>query len=99
MKKMIRRITAACMTFVILSVTPLNDVAPGCATEPDTAKAAESTSGGKYITDVRIGMGETADEAKNELEKDGYTILKDDAGNYADINEGAGSKSVLKRVF
>ena len=97
MKKMIRRITAACMTFVILSVTPLNDVAPGCATEPDTAKAAESTSGGKYITDVRIGMGETADEAKNELEKDGYTILKDDAGNYADINEGAGSKSVLKR--
>ena len=66
MKGMIKRITAVCMTFIILSVTPLNDVAPGKISQPGTARAAESDKGGKYISEVRIGMGETEEEAKNE---------------------------------
>ena len=94
MMKILKRITALSMTFIILSVTPLNDIAPKAVSLPGTARAAES---GKYIKEIRIGMGETEDEAKKELEEEGYTILKDDAGNYADLNEGAGSKSVFKK--
>ena len=97
MKGMIKRITAVCMTFIILSVTPLNDVAPGKISQPGTARAAQSDKGGKYISEVRIGMGETEEEAKNELEAEGFTILKDDSGNYANLNKDAGSKSIFKR--
>ena len=97
MKGMIKRITAVCMTFIILSVTPLNDIAPGKISQPGTARAAESDGGGKYISEVRIGMGETEEEAKNELEAEGFTILKDDSGNYANLNKDAGSKSIFKR--
>ena len=97
MKGMIKRITAVCMTFIILSVTPMNDIAPGKISQPGTARAAESDKGGKYISEVRIGMGETEEEAKNELEAEGFTILKDDSGNYANLNKDAGSKSIFKR--
>ena len=95
MKKMMKRITAVCMTFVILSVTPLNDISQKAILQPRTARAAKSD--GKYISEVRIGMGETDEEAKKELEEGGYTILKDESGNYADLNEGAGSKSIFKK--
>lgn len=95
MKEMMKRITAVCMTFVILSVTPLNDISQKAISQPRTARAAESD--GKYISEVRIGMGETDEEAKKELEEGGYTILKDESGNYADLNEGAGSKSIFKK--
>ena len=50
----------------------------------------------KYISEIKIGMGETADQASKELLDEGYTILKDDSGNYADLNKDAGSKSILK---
>ncbi len=50
----------------------------------------------KYISEVKIGMGETSDQASKELLADGYTILKDDSGNYADLNKDAGAKSTLK---
>ena len=96
MKGMMKRIIAVCMTFVILSVTPLNEAAPGIVSQTDTSKAAESKDGGKYISEIRIGMGSTPDQAKKELEEGGYTILKDDTGNYADLNVDAGSKSLLK---
>ena len=96
MKGMMKRIIAVCMTFVILSVTPLNEAAPGIVSQTDTSMAAESKDGGKYISEIRIGMGSTPDQAKNELEEGGYTILKDDTGNYADLNVDAGSKSLLK---
>ena len=97
MKGITKRFIAVCMTFVILSVTPLNEIAPNEISEPATAMAAGDDKGGKYISEIRIGQGETEDEAKKELEEGGYTILKDDAGNYADLNEGAGSKSALKK--
>ena len=96
MKGMMKRIIAVCMTFVILSVTPLNEAAPGIVSQTDTSMAAESKDGGKYISEIRIGMGSTPDQAKKELEEGGYTILKDDTGNYADLNVDAGSKSLLK---
>ena len=93
---MMKRIIAVCMTFVILSVTPLNEAAPGIVSQTDTSMAAESKDGGKYISEIRIGVGSTPDQAKKELEEGGYTILKDDTGNYADLNVDAGSKSLLK---
>lgn len=94
----LKRIIALAMTFVILTITPLCDAAPKSveAGSPTVARAAEDESGGKYIKDVLVGMGDTEEEAKKELEEKGYTILKDDDGNYADLNKGAGSKSSLK---
>ncbi|MBO6108516.1 MAG: hypothetical protein J6P16_03820 [Eubacterium sp.] len=99
MNSMIKRILAVAMSFVILSVTPLCDAAP----KPDTivlpkvARAAENDKGGKYIKEVRVGMGATDDEAKKELEAEGFTILKDDSGNNADLNKDAGTGSKLKK--
>ena len=45
----------------------------------------------KYISEIRVGIGKTEDEAKSELLSDGYTILSKD-GKYADLNYEAGSK-------
>ena len=42
----------------------------------------------KYISEIKIGVGEDADEAANSLK--GYVILKDDSGNNADLNKEAG---------
>ena len=49
----------------------------------------------KYISEVKVGMGETSEQASKELLDEGYTILKD-GGEYADLNKDAGSKSTLK---
>ena len=45
----------------------------------------------RYVSEVRVGIGKTEDEAKNELLSGGYTILSKD-GKYADLNYEAGSK-------
>ena len=42
----------------------------------------------EYVSEVKIGMGKDAGEAKAAL--DGYTILSDDKGNPVDLNQGAG---------
>ena len=85
MKKLLTAITSAvlCMTMLILAPTQV------------VASAAENEQK-KYISEVKVGMGETSDQASKELLAEGYTILKDDNGNYADLNEDAGSKSALK---
>ena len=85
MKKLLTAITSAvlCMTMLILAPTQV------------VASAADNTEK-KYISEVKVGMGETSDQASKELLDEGYTILKDDNGNYADLNEDAGSKSALK---
>ncbi len=72
-----------CMTMLVLGPTQV------------IASAAGNEQ--KYISEVKIGMGETSDQASKELLADGYTILKDDSGNYADLNKDAGSKSSLKK--
>ena len=85
MKKLLTAITSAvlCMTMLILAPTQV------------VASAADNTEK-KYISEVKVGMGETSDQASKELLAEGYTILKDNDGNYADLNEDAGSKSALK---
>ena len=71
------------MTMLILS--PIQIVASAAGNEQN-----------KYISEVKVGMGETSEQASKELLAEGYTILKDDSGNYADLNKDAGSKSTLK---
>jgi len=78
------------ITSVILCVTMLI-LAPAQV----AASAAESAKK-TYISEVKVGMGETSDEAAKELLAEGFTILTDDSGKYADLNKDAGSKSILK---
>jgi hypothetical protein len=88
MRRRIKRLTAGIMTMVMLGTSSLVNMMP------QTAKKAEAAT--LYISEVKVGMGETADEAKKELEKEGYTILKDSSGNNADLNDGAGTSSMFK---
>ena len=85
MKRLLMILTSAllCMTMLVLGPTQV------------IASAAGNEQ--KYISEVKIGMGETSDQASKELLADGYTILKDDSGKYADLNKDAGSKSPLKQ--
>ena len=85
MKKLLTAITSAvlCMTMLILAPTQV------------VASAADNTEK-KYISDVKVGMGVTSDQASKELLDEGYTILKDDSGNYADLNKDAGAASPMK---
>ena len=46
----------------------------------------------KYISEVQIGVGKSASEAEESL-KD-YEILKDDKGNYVDLNKNAGATGI-----
>ncbi len=85
-----KRFTAAIMAFVMVFVVTLGKAAPASATD----KKKEGST--LYISEVKIGMGETEDEAKKELEAEGYTILKDEKGKLADLNVDAGSNSALK---
>ena len=84
MKKLLTAITSAvlCMTMLIIAPTQI------------VASAAENEQ--KYISEVKVGMGVTSDQASKELLDEGYTILKDDSGNYADLNKDAGAASPMK---
>ena len=84
MKKLLTIITSAllCVTMLVLS--------------PAQVAASAADSGKKYISEVKVGMGETSEEASKELLEEGYTILADDKGNYADLNEDAGTGNALK---
>ena len=70
MKKVITVITSAllCMTMLVLAPTQV------------IASAAEN-NGKKYISEVKVGMGEDSDQASKELLAEGYTIFKDNSGN------------------
>ena len=107
MKKIMRRATAVFLAAVVMSVTPLSDLRPTAveSSEKNAVKAAE-TNDGKYISDIKLAMGETAKIAVgevNELEKHGYKVLMKnwdpstkDGKVCANLNEGAGTKSYLK---
>ena len=84
MKRILTIITSAllCVTMLVLS--------------PAQVAASAANSGKKYISEVKVGMGETSEEASKELLEEGYTILADDKGNYADLNEDAGTGNALK---
>ena len=84
MKKLIMALTSVilCMTMLIGAPAQL---------------VASAAGGKKYISEVKVGMGETSDEASKELKSGGYTILTDDKGNYADLNKDAGTSSTMKK--
>ena len=84
MKRLLTIITSMllCMTMLVLS--------------PAQVAASAADSGKKYISEVKVGMGKTSEEASKELLEEGYTILADDKGNYADLNEDAGTTNELK---
>ncbi len=84
MKRLLTIITSMllCMTMLVLS--------------PAQVAASAADSGKKYISEVKVGMGKTSEEASKELLEEGYTILADDKGNYADLNEDAGTGNALK---
>ncbi|MEE3429154.1 MAG: hypothetical protein VZQ55_09355, partial [Ruminococcus sp.] len=78
------------LTSVILCMTMLIGA-------PAQLVASAADGGKKYISEVKVGMGETSDEASKELKSGGYTILTDDKGNYADLNKDAGTSSAMKK--
>ena len=84
MKKLLMALTSLilCMTMLIGAPAQL---------------VASAADGKKYISEVKVGMGETSDEASKELKSGGYTILTDDKGNYADLNKDAGTSSAMKK--
>ena len=86
MKKILTVITSAllCMTMLVLAPTQV------------IASAAENDEE-KYISEVKVGMGEDSETASKALLDEGYTILKDDNGNYADLNKDAGTSSIAKK--
>ena len=85
MKRLIMIFTSALLCMTMLIIGPAQVLA-----------SAADNNEQKYISEVKIGMGETSEQASKELLEEGYTILKDDSGNYADLNKDAGSKSILK---
>ena len=85
MKRLLMIFTSALLCMTLLIIGPAQVL----------ASAADSNEQ-KYISEVKIGMGETSEQASKELLAEGYTILKDDGGEYADLNKDAGSKSTLK---
>ena len=63
--------------------------------EPIRALGASSSE--VYVSEVKVGMGETSEEAAKELLAEGYTILTDADGSYADLNYKAGTTSGMKK--
>ena len=63
--------------------------------EPIRALGASSSE--VYVSEVKVGMGETSEEAAKELLAEGYTILTDADGSYADLNYKAGTNSGMKK--
>ena len=87
MKKMRTVITTVLLCAAMAFILPAQVIAS--AEEPETKE---------YISEVKVGMGETSEEAAKELLAEGYTILTKDDGSYADLNEKAGT-SGLGKVF
>ncbi|WP_405357515.1 hypothetical protein [Ruminococcus sp.] len=75
-KKSILVLTLSIMMAVIMTLMPSVQVA-----------AEQAKDQGEYIAEVKVGVGETAEEAEKAL--DGYTSLKEGNQN-VDLNEKAG---------
>ncbi len=85
MKKIVIMLTSLLLCMTMLMLGPMQTVAAAAEIEKKI-----------YISEVKVGMGETSDEAAKELLAEGYTILTNDKGEYADLNKDAGAKSPLK---
>lgn len=55
------------------------------------AAPAEKATQPLYISEVKVGMGRTSKEAAKELLEEGFTIIKGNDGNYAELNYKAGT--------
>ena len=86
MKKTLKIITALILCISLLMI-PMQVMA---APEEKATKPL-------YISEVKVGMGETSEEAAKELLAEGFTIIKGDDGQYADLNEKAGTNSGMKK--
>ena len=86
MKKTLKIITALILCVSLLMIPMQVMAAP-----------AENVKKPLYISEVKVGMGETSEEAAKELLAEGFTIIKGDDGSYADLNEKAGTTSDLKK--
>ncbi|MCR4604547.1 MAG: hypothetical protein K5639_00940 [Eubacterium sp.] len=110
MRIIMKKGVAVFLAAVVMSITPLSDIRPisvnlNESNDKNIAKAAE-TGDGKYISDIKLAMGETSKSATAEAleyEKKGYkTLMKSwdpsskDSNVCADLNAGAGTKSILK---
>ena len=87
MKKLRTVITSALLCATMVFTLPAQVIA-----------SAEEPEEKQYISEVKVGMGETSEEAAKELLAEGYNILTKDDGSYADLNEKAGT-SGLGKVF
>ncbi len=85
MKRISIIITSVILCVTMLILGPVQVAASAAENEKKT-----------YISEVKVGMGVTSEEAAKELLAGGFTILTDDSGQYADLNKDAGSKSILK---
>ena len=85
MKKSVTIFTSMLLCLTMLIVYPTQLVA-----------SAADNSGKKYISEVKVGMGETSEQASKELIDEGYTILADGKGSYADLNKDAGTGHIAK---
>ena len=62
-----------------------------------SAQVVGAADGGKrYISEVKLGCGATAEEASKQLLSEGYTILSS-GDSYVDLNQGGSSKNSLMR--
>ena len=75
------RALAIIMALLMALVGPLGHVA--------LAQGADA-AGGAYLSEVRVGVAGTAEEAARALEADGWAVLRAD-GRPADLNQGAGA--------
>ncbi len=77
MSKILLSAAIIALGFIIGASVPMNTY---------VVNAANTTT---YVSEVKIGIGKTEEEASRDLLSGGYTILKKD-GKYADLNEDAG---------
>ena len=89
MKKLRTILTSALLCAAMAVMAPAQTIASAEESKEDAVL---------YVSEVKIGMGETSEEATKELLAEGYTILTKDDGSYADLNEKAGT-SGLGKVF
>lgn len=77
MKKLSITLTSVILSFIMALMIPVHAFA-----------SSVNGSSAEYISEVKVGYGKKSADAENGLK--GYTILKDENGNYADLNQGSG---------
>ena len=90
MRKLTKTLISCTMAVVMMAMPSMTDLSQGLISHTATTARAAESSGRDYISEVKLGQGEDSSEASADLLAEGYTILTDDSGSYADLNENAG---------